>query len=347
MGRKMGGVKVKKLKVNTANSEDMADLHRMFGQITGSGDADRDVITPKITKIYKNIQEYNKLYRILLNFKAFTDQFSEYPFWFTDIEEFLKNLVESTGVDLSRKYDESESDYHAMSESDLNEFYKKMKDNTYIKKMIITGSNLALYKKCLHDLATISDSFIYREPGITLQPLAFSTLDIKLIWNTENFNDKAKQFVLSILRHTYLIGIDLYDIVTSPDVDIKKFSKILIDSIGNMKKQIPRCDKAFAIIEKSVTMLEENFKTYFRGSVEAGNPNVIIESFILDISTSQKAGASVAGEFRKIVQYLREKGSGNTDPKVQKLFSMLNSQFSSLDSELGKGSEKTPVKPNV
>jgi hypothetical protein len=341
MARK-SGAKVKKLKINNTNNEDMQDLQRMFKQITGSEDADRDIITPKITKIYKNIQEYNKLYSILLKFKAFTDQFAEYSFWFTDIGDFLKDLSESTGVDLTRKYDEAQSNYHTMPEAELNEFYKKLKENTYVKKMVITGSNLALYKKSLHDLETISDSFIYREPGITLQPLSFSTLDLKLIWNTEGFNDKAKKFVLSIMRHTYLIGIDMYDIITSPDVDIKKFSKILIDAISNMKKQIPRCDRAFAIIEKSVNMLEDNFKTYFRGSVEAQNPNVIIESFILDISTSQKGGASVAGEFRKIVQYLREKGSSNQDPKVQKLFGMLNSQFSSLDSDLGSNVKVTP-----
>jgi hypothetical protein len=345
MGRR-GGVKIKKLKVNTANSDDVKELHKMFGQITGTDDADPEIIIPKINKIYKNIQEYKKLYSVLLNFKTFIEQFSDFKIWFSDIEKFLKELLSTTNTDMKTKYGEEELDYHKMSKEELNVFYKGLKDNKQIKQMVITGSNLALYKKYLEDTTTttVNDTFIFKEPGLTLQPLAFSGLDLKIIWNTDGFTETAKKFIMTILRRTYVTGIDMYDIITSPDVDIKKFSKILVDSIANMKKQIPRCDKAFAIIEKSVEMLETNFKTYFRGSVEAGNPNIIIESFIMDISTTQKAGASVAGEFRKIVSFLREKGAGNNDPKVKKLFSMLNNQFSSLDSELGVKPSEPEVK---
>lgn len=333
MGRVRSG-KVKVMKVSTTSDADVKDLQKMFSQITGSSDAEREVLVPKITKIYKNLSEYTKLYNILLGNEAFTKQFSEYSFWFDDIKTFLESLKTSTNLDVTRKYSSEQSDFHTMEDKKLNDFYKSLKENTAMKKIIITSSNLAPYKKHLSAEA-MDDVFIKREPGIILQPLAFTTLDLKLIWSIEGFSEKAKTFVLSILRRSYTIGMELYDIITSPDVDIKKFSKILVDSIAKMKKQIPRCDKAFAIIENSVQMLEENFKSYFRGSVEAGNPSIIIESFIIDISTSQKAGPSVTNEFRRIVSFLKEKGAQNTDPKVKKLFGMLNSQFSSMDSELG------------
>jgi hypothetical protein len=205
--------------------------------------------------------------------------------------------------------------------------------------MVITGSNLSVHKAHISEADKLDDIFINREPGLTLQPLAFSTMDLKIIWQFSGSSEMAKKFILSILRHTYLIGIDTYDIVTSPDVDIKKFSKILVDSIAKMKKMIPRCDRAFGIIEKSVKLLEDNFKTYFRGSVEAGNPSIIVESFIVDISTSQKSSPMVTAEFRKIVSFLKEKSSQNNDPKIKKLFSMLNNQFNTVDTELGVKSE--------
>lgn len=333
MGRGRGG-KVKTMKISSTNEEDVKDLQKLFSQITGSTDADRDVIIPKINSIYETIIGYYKLYNIMLSFEPFTKKFSECQFWFDDISEFLRNLTTSTNTEMSKNYaTDTTSKFHEMDNAELNEFYKTLKANEHIKKIIITSSNLAGHKKHL-TADQLDDTFIKREPGMNFQPLAFSSLDLKVIWAAD-INEKDKTFVLSLLRRTYEMGIKLYDIITSPDVDIKKFSRILVDNISNMKKMIPRCDKAFSIIENSVSMLEDNFKSYFRNSVEAGNPSIIIESFIVDISTSQKANASVTREFRRIVAFLKEKSAGNTDPKIKKLFGMLNSQFSAVDVELG------------
>lgn len=337
--------KVKTMKMSASSDADVKDLQKMFSQITGTSDAERNVLLPKINKIYKNIVEYNNLFKIMLNFTPFINQFEEYKFWFEEIEAFLKELIETTGVDTTKKYgDHTDGPYTEMDDLELNKFYKELKGNDSIKKIIITGSNLTAYKKHLTD--ELDDIFIKREPGINLQPLAFSSLDLKTIWNTD-IADKGKTFILSILKRTYSIGIELYEVITSPDVDIKRFSKVLVDSIAKMKKQIPRCDKAFAIIENSVKLLEDNFKSYFRDSVEACNPSIIIESFIVDISTSQKAGASVTNEFRKIVMFLKERSSQTSDPKVQKLFSMLNTQFSAFDAELGVKKAPEEEIPNI
>jgi hypothetical protein len=328
-------MRVKTLKIKTASNNDVKEIQNLFAQMTGASDADRDVLIPKITTIYKNIISYSKLFNILLSFEPFTTQFEEYNFWFTDISTFLKDLVSSTETDIRKNYaTDTTINYYQMENTELNTFYKKLKDNEFLKKIIITSSNLSGYKKNLTG-DEYDDVFIKREPGLVLQPLAFSSLDLKTIWSVDNLSKKAKTFVLSILSKAYTIGIEIYDIFTSPDVDIKRFSKVLIDSISQLKKKIPRCEHAFAVIENSVSMLEENFKGYFRGSVEAGNPSIIIESFIIDLTNTQKANPKVTQEFRQIVKFLKEKTEKNTDPKVKKLFSMLNTQFSAMDTELG------------
>lgn len=335
MGKIRSGKIIKK-KINLAGNDDIKDLNKMFSQLTGSSNAECGVLIPKINSLYRNIIEYNKLYNLFLSFKPFTEQFTEYPFWFDDITLFLKELIESTSVDLTKKYDASyDHAYYHMDNQKLNAFYKTLKDNNAIKQIVITSSNLSVYKKNISELDNLDDAFIKREPGITLQPMAFTSLDLKVMWSSDSMNDKAKKFMLSIIRHTYLIGINVYDTLTSPDIDIKKFSKLLIGSIAEMKKQIPRCDKAFNLIEKSVTLLETNFKSYFRGSVEAGNPSIIIESFIVDIASTQKAGPGITAEFNRIIMFLKEKTSQNTDPKVKELFRMLNNNFSAMDKELG------------
>jgi hypothetical protein len=102
-----------------------------------------------------------------------------------------------------------------------------------------------------------------------------------------------------------------------------------------MKKTIPRCDKAFDIIKNSVELLEGNFKGYYRNSVEAENPSIIVESFIIDVSMSQKANASITGQFRRIIMYMKKQSANNNDPRVKQLFKILNSQFDLMAKKTG------------
>ena len=103
-----------------------------------------------------------------------------------------------------------------------------------------------------------------------------------------------------------------------------------------LKKQIPRCNKAFGIIADSVKMLETNFKSYYKTSVEAENPSIIIESFIVDVSMKQKSNAEVTRQFRKIIMHMKRKSTNNNDPRVKKLFSILNNQFSMMEKDIPK-----------
>ena len=277
MARGKGTVKIKK--TSLASKDDTETLNKMFEQMTGTQNAEIDVIIPKFLKIHKRIAKYHKLFNILLGFNDFVELVSEYPVWLEEIKEFINKLVESTKTDLTKNYDEDSIEQISVlkqySSDEFNSIYKNLKDNSYIHTVIITGSNLSQYKKALANYSNLDDSFIKREPGLVLQPLAFSGLDLKLMWGLDNITVHAKKYILSILNHAYNLGIELYDIITSPDIDINKFSEILIESISKLRKQIPRCDKAFDVIENSVKLLENNFKTYYRSSVEAENPSII------------------------------------------------------------------------
>jgi hypothetical protein len=348
MGKK-SSAKVKVMKTSASSDEDVKQLNKMFAQITGTADADREVLLPKLKKVSQNVVNYIKLFNILLGFTPFIKQFEETAFWFDEIKDFLTELQESTKVDMNMK-DDIEPDYYQLNDKNLNKLFKDLIGNDSLKKIIITSNNLVAFKSHLSDANNLSDTFVNREPGLELKPLAFSSIDLKYIWNHEDTIDKAKKFILNIIKRAFDIGMDMHDLVTSPNVDIKKFSSVLVDSIAKMKTQIPRCNKAFAIIENSVSTLENNFKTYFRGSVEAGNPNIIIESFIGDIIKEQKADASISYEFKQIISYLKQKSAGNNDPKIKKLFGMLNMQFSSLDelSDIkGESSSSASATPEI
>src|SRR6185436_17030312 len=150
-----------KKNLSESSAKDIHELNLMFNQITGMSDAEQNIIIPKVDKLLKHIQEYTKLYNILLDFKPFTEEFSEYKNWFDEISTFLTELNELYGSDKVGKYE-------SMPVPELNTLYRDIKNNALIKKIIITGSNLSPYKKNL-EANPIDDIFIKREPGLILQ----------------------------------------------------------------------------------------------------------------------------------------------------------------------------------
>lgn len=177
------------------------------------------------------------------------------------------------------------------------------------------------------------DIFIRSEPGNELRPLEFSDLDLKILWFAEILDDKSKNIILGVLYHLLIIGREIYKIISSPDIDIAKFSAILVQSICELKKQIPRCDKAFEIIENSVKMLEDNFTTYYRSSMEADNPNNIGLDFISDVSKKQNVGPVVMAQFHRIMTVLRERSANITDPRAKKVLNVVSNILPDMSSQ--------------
>jgi hypothetical protein len=316
-------VKVKK--IGAMSTEDTAALHTMFDQMIGTQNAELDVIVPKYVKLCNGARRFIKLFNLLLCFADFRKQFQEFTEWFDDIARFTENATESLGLDLNKSY--VESDYTKVDEKEFNEQYKKFKNNKYLKRMIITSGELVKYKTHIGDLANLNEVFIHREPGLSLRPFPFSRLDLKLMWVSDNITEQSKKYILTIIHHAYTIGVELFEVASSPDVDISRFSDILVASISQMRKQVPRCDKAFDIIENSVKLLETNFTTYYRTSMEAENPNLIMESFIVDVSLSQKADATTMMQFKRIIGFLNKKTAQIKDPKIRAMLKMANMNF--------------------
>lgn len=348
MARGKGSVKVKKISV--VSKDDTESLNKMFEQMTGIANAEPDVIIPKLLKIQQNIVKYYKLFSILVNFTEFKNLLDEYDTWFKDIETYIKNLKETNNIDLDKNYSpDIVANVHqlqSISVDELNKLYKDTKENPHVKEIVVTCSNLSNFKRYIENKDDINGKFINREPGLTLIPFSFSELDLKILWSMDDLSEQGRKFILSILHHSYTIGYEVYDIISSPDIDISKFSHILVESITKLRKQIPRCDKAFDVIENSVKLLEGNFKNYYKNSVEAENPNILVESFIIDVSTSQTASPLVTSQFRKIVSFLKQRSSGVTDPKVKALFGMLNEKFTAMDSEMGVKTSPIPDEPS-
>lgn len=328
-------VKVKNIKQITGSG----DINGLFEEMMGTRDAEPEIIRPKFVKVRNLIRH---VYRVLMQFAHFSALQTDFPETkegMLQITEFANAMKNSIVFNAEKGTpNETEEKYMNLSKVELNSYYKKIKDNEYVKSLIVLGGTLKRHSRFIDDKNNLKDNFIGQEPGLSFTIFQFSTLDLKILWANKRITFTVKQYILNVLHTLWKDTYEIYRIVTSPDVDIDKFTKLLIESIGRLKKEpgLNRCNNAFNRIENSVHLLKDKFGDYYRESVASSNPNMIVESFIIDVSNQGGANARLTREFRQIIQYMHKVGAQtgkNKDPKIQKLFKMLNSNFNIMEKQ--------------
>lgn len=336
-------VQVKQLKKVMGNDSDGGNINNMFEEMMGMKDCEPDIIRPKLVKV-RNLLRH--IYKVLVQFATFAPLQSDFPQTvphMQEIKDFAENM--KTAIILNDT-DETEEQYSTMDKSVLNTTYSTLKDHEYVRRLIVLCGKLKQHHRNFDDLENLKLNFVGQEPGLSFKIFDFSNLDFKILWADINMKTMQKKYILTILHTLYKDLFQLYRTTTSPNVDIDKFVTLLLDSIGQLKKQpgLDRCRNAFKRIEQSVELLKDRFEEYYRESIASENPNMIVESFIVDVSNQGGADARLTREFRQIIQYMHKVSNQNgriKDPNVQKLFAMLNKNFSAMEEKTPKPATKT------
>jgi len=172
-------------------------------------------------------------------------------------------------------------------------------------------------------------------PGPVL-PFPFSKLDIKFILSSLESakEEKMIEYIMVVLCKLFNLTYNLYKTHASPDIDIDRFVEVVMNNISEVRKQIPRCDKAFNKIIKSVHLLKNNFGKYYKDLIETKTSSIIMENFILDVAKdTAKVDPDVSRQFRIIISHYRKlAGSRAKDPRVKAIFEKLEDQISQLNS---------------
>ena len=318
---------MKKVKVKTAKKQ-LADKNviNMFNQMLGAEDADPAIVIPKYELVRSKVHSLSKILSAATE-DVIRKSFPEEKNGCDDIMKYVESLnaIEYTEVPEADKLTPGVA-------KELCAEYTTLKDTNSIKVIILTCKNLIGYSGKLDVGETFDDSFIARIPGLEFSPFPFSRLNIKQIWVSPQITDRIKKYIFTVMKIVLDISKTVYKTLTSPDVDVKEFSKAIISSIAQVKKQIPRCDKAFAKIEQSVGLLEGNFDGYYKDFIQSQNPSTIIESFVIDVSQSGGGDAQTTRQFRTIINYYQKATQGKIkDPKIKKVFDMLNANFSVME----------------
>jgi hypothetical protein len=317
------------------------NINTMFEEMMGVKDAELDIIIPKYVFIRNTLRH---IYRVFIQFyDIISKDFPTYEQSLLEIKQFAEEFKNNTNlVDCNV---EEEYKYYKMSKIEMNTTYRKLKEDVYVKKLIVMCSKLNRYSSNFSDINALKLNFVNQEPGLSFQIFDFSTLDLKSLWAQPNIKDSVKKYILLVFCNLHKHSKALYKCITSPDIDIEKFTTLLINAISEMKKQpkLNRCNAAFKKIEQSVELLKNNFENYYRESVASENSDLIVMNFITDVSNKVgNASASLTREFRTIITYMHEmsqKSGKNKDPNVQKIFKMLNNNFSIMENETDKPSE--------
>ncbi len=322
------------------------DINGMFEEMMGVKDADPEIIIPKMVNVRNTLRH---IYRILTQFSTFSDLRSNFPEiadGLNEIKHFAEEMKASVYI---LDEDEKNEKYSSVSKEDINNLYRKLKDDKYVKGLIILCNKLDKYKSNFSDPNTFKENFVNQEPGLSFQIFDFSSLDLKILWAHDSMKSSVKRYILMVLSKIHEYSYNLYKTITSPDVDIDKFTGLLVNSISELKQhpELHRCKAAFARIEKSVELLKDKFSDYYRESIASENPNALVTSFIVDVSNQGGADARLTREFRTIIQYMHkvsQKTGKNKDPNVQKIMKMLNHNYSLMERHtLGKKSSESEL----
>lgn len=373
----MSGKSKIKTKVGEQTIKDKK-LMEMFNQMVGAGDPDPNIVVPKYDKL---LELSNSIIAMLTKFcnSPFAEIFhKDFSYSFEEIREFISNssqelksltLEESkNGLFTGQELQQINSDPEKLAAflanvnskynlNELKEAYPSLKQCFTLQNFVIIAKNLkqVLFlekeqsKSDTHDLENVKNlrmGFIKNSPGDQLHIFDFSSLDIKQISYNENLFDKDQQhYLLYFLHILYKKTINIVELITSPDIDIDQFSEVLVSSISKLRQQLPKCGKAFNKIENSVNMLKGNFSGYYKDFVSSGNPGIIIENFVTDVSNDQKADAQTTMQFRTIINFYKQRMKSQVaDPNLKRMLKMATDNLAVLEDD--GGDEKTRGKSN-
>jgi len=214
----------------------------------------------------------------------------------------------------------------------FNSKYAGAKGCGVINTVVLTCKELLPYKKYLQDPAALSDRFILKGAGTTIAPIAGLALNFKQVYIDDRNSPGDRTFLLLVMHKLFTIGHDMYEAVSSPDVDMEEFVEVIMSSIEEVKKHIPRCDQAFNKIIESVSLLKGNFSGYYKDFVASNNPSIIMENFVLDVSKGTKSSPTVTAQFRRIISHYRKMADQQAShPKLQSLFQQVDKNFKELE----------------
>jgi hypothetical protein len=139
---------------------------------------------------------------------------------------------------------------------------------------------------------------------------------------------------LETIHWLFKLSHELYEILSTPDVDVEEFIAVVVAGMDSVKKAVPRCDEAFKGLMGSIGIFRGRFNEYYKDFIATNNPSIIMENFIIDVSHTAETSPRILAQYRRIIAYYRKMISKNnifSNSKLQSVFQMLDSNIHELE----------------
>jgi hypothetical protein len=302
-----------KQRAKTVKGFDGAEMTKMFNQMIGAEGGDPAICEPKFTKLVKCLQKFGIIYRLIVT------TFERYG-GLADVAEYV--------APMSAQLAEYDGSPFVMAD------YLKLKRSSWAIHAVKICNFLVLHKDEFEKKAHACD-FIELSHDLEMKILPFSSFCLRRLFTEFQLTAHEKEFIAMVLEKMYILGREVYELVTSPDINIKEFINMMSHALNAVQKhpKLSRCGDAFKLIKKSLGMFEDNFGEYFKDFIESGDTTIIMQNFIIDVSTKTKANLKVSGQFKEILKYYRDLSANNKNPEITKLLSKLNENIVSMESQ--------------
>jgi hypothetical protein len=312
------------------------DINGLFNDMLGDGVAPPNIAYNKYITLKESLL---KLITVLENFSkgGFVKSYKEYEIPLAEIlvfaqkgkEEINKFMPEPPFNEMQILMGFQQTDLKIIK--DFSDTYKKAKTLDIVTMSVKTCNRLIAHRKHIlnkdeNGKNKPDGSFINKEPGSNFQLLPFSTFNFKEAFTRVDMTEHYRNYILMTLSMVYETTYAIYRVYTSPDWDPVVFKEIMSSNIKVVRKQMPRCDKAFKKIEDSLDMLETNMDLYYMDFVSTKNPSIMLENFVNDVaSDNASTDPETARQFRTIIAHYKKISTGKiNDPRIQSLFDQVN-----------------------
>lgn len=328
---------------------DNRDVLDMFDGVLGAGEVDLNILDAKYKQLRLHVDRFLTLLEALLAYEGLRPFARDSELLTGFIRALRAQFVENFSAALPPPPMHSaatplalDADPYAGIPKDVCDGFVRgarvAKESNLVKVILVTCKNLVPFKALIENAEELKDRFLVSSAGSQFCPLPDLPINFRALY-TSFSRAEDRHFLLVVLHKLYRISHDVYDAYRLPEIDVDKFSHIIVDSVGLVKKQLPGCEDAFRRITDSVDLLKLRFGEYHGDAVASGNPAVIMENFVLDVAKEQSnASPALTRQFRKIISHYKKqasKHSSSMDPKLRTVFDQVNKNFSELDRQTG------------
>lgn len=322
-----------KTKIKTPAGLDMDALNEAMGQLTGAVDPEPGVIYNKYTRLLEGMCHLgNVLKKMSKTFVAVNAGSATEPEELDNFVQRLEDSMEGSILDPTRPKEQYES-------------YNTIIGSAVIKDITETYGELQVFRNHLANPEELDPAFILRHPtdNFIIIP-KITSLDIKRLLRTIKGGEKFKKFCLQFLAQVYLYTKEIYDIVTSPNVDPDQLATVLIEAITAHESKFPRHKLAFNAIRKNVNLLKNNLNGYYKEFLDRkGDASVFFHNFIIDVSEgSSDMDSKTKLQLKDLLLQLKKaiKQQEVKDPKVRKMMEQMTNKIPFLSKD--KEEDSTP-----